>query len=582
MTLGNDLYGLKAAKPPTPGPSRFRKLLRIPVIILVLMLASLGTMTLIGGNSESMKKLIEDYISESTGTQAEIGTLHRFGFYPEIALDVADVSLKRDGREVAYMGQARFSIGFWSIATGRTRFRTFSLQDAYADPGIILPRAVVIKNMGIDPEKESLILEGTYGGEPVSIQLDLDRRTGPAGIPSYYLAKNADVVMAAGDINIRSTVRSKFMAKQEIVFHEIRSASAGPVSGTLRTDGALQGNVKLGDSDFDFDIPYRVRDDIWNLEGEISGGVLQLSDMTGARGLIALYSDILDFFYGPEITKTRAESPYDLTSVNADISLHWDRLTLVDGFGGPFDGRLSVEGQVFSINGKSADLNGGTMTGSMMLDAGDVPAKLTLQADVDSMDYTALQDHVKSPSAKDGRMDLRLDISSNGNNAQSLWTNLDGRFMAVAGPGEMTSSLVNLWGGGLLNAMFPRFDNDDSLRMNCGVGSFRISGPGAKAEMIMVDTDKVTIAGEGDIDIREATLDIRLSPKSKDLALLSVATSVSLTGPAGKPVIKPVTTSLIKKLGGIFLGTINPAFLVFTLTDLGLTDDHPCRQYLEK
>lgn len=35
------------------------------------------------------------------------------------------------------------------------------------------------------------------------------------------------------------------------------------------------------------------------------------------------------------------------------------------------------------------------------------------------------------------------------------------------------------------------------------------------------------------------------------------------------------------KLGQLLLGTINPAFWAYSLADLGLTENHPCRAFIE-
>ena len=72
-----------------------------------------------------------------------------------------------------------------------------------------------------------------------------------------------------------------------------------------------------------------------------------------------------------------------------------------------------------------------------------------------------------------------------------------------------------------------------------------------------------------------------LEPESKGLEILDVAVPVTLTGPLGNPEVSPSPAGVLKKLGGLSLGLVNPAFLAYSLTDLGLAENHPCRAYIE-
>lgn len=556
--------------------------------MLALMTASFGTLSLIGGNSADLKVLIENYLSETTGMQSSIGTLNKFTFYPAMALDAENVSFSRRresgvAEEVVRIGAIRFSIGFWSAALGKTRFRVLELHDAEMAKGLFLPQDLQVTRAGIDPAGPALVAEARYGAAPVRLHIDLQGHTGPAGIPSYALAGDAVIDVHLGDIVLKGILNRERKNALHLVLKELCAGDFMPVTGDLRIGGALKGQLRAGRSDFTLDLPFSNDKGIWKVRGRVSGGDLSFDDIAGAKGLAGSYRRIRDFIDGPELAKARRTRPYDFSFLDADVALSYKKFSWAGALSGPVSAQMAVAKNIVTLTPSSPDFNGGVLSGTVRLDATEDPGRFSARIDLEGMDYTTLQSRVRASAASgSGRVAIKLDVQATGNNTDQFWASLKGGIMAVAGPGEMTSSFVNLWGGGLVNAMLPGLDGGDRLILNCGVGSFRIRGPVAKADAIFLDTDKVTIAGEGSVNLRQGTLDLALDPESKDMAFLSVATSVDVTGSWKDPVIRPQSFSLMTRLGELFLGTINPAFLVFSMTDFGLNAKHPCKAYIKE
>ena len=72
-----------------------------------------------------------------------------------------------------------------------------------------------------------------------------------------------------------------------------------------------------------------------------------------------------------------------------------------------------------------------------------------------------------------------------------------------------------------------------------------------------------------------------LTPKAKKTAVIDVATAVNVSGSLFDPKISPNTLSVGKKLGGLLLGAVNPALLVVSMTDFGLSKEHPCAETIQ-
>ena len=132
-----------------------------------------------------------------------------------------------------------------------------------------------------------------------------------------------------------------------------------------------------------------------------------------------------------------------------------------------------------------------------------------------------------------------------------------------------------------MNSMLPDLDKSSKSHLNCGIADFTIENGTAKTNALFIDTERVTLSGEGTYSIPKDYLDLQFKPKPKSIAIIDVATPVNVKGAMNSPEISASVFGLGKKLGGLALGLINPAFLAYSLTDLGLNDNHPCAEFLE-
>ena len=99
----------------------------------------------------------------------------------------------------------------------------------------------------------------------------------------------------------------------------------------------------------------------------------------------------------------------------------------------------------------------------------------------------------------------------------------------------------------------------------------------ATSEAILLDTGTVTVGGEGSANLRDETLDFRVTPQAKQASLLSLAVPFRITGPLRQPQVgpDPLGTAVgVAKVAGIFL---NPLVAGATLLlDTQTAERNPC------
>src|SRR3546814_9247633 len=75
----------------------------------------------------------------------------------------------------------------------------------------------------------------------------------------------------------------------------------------------------------------------------------------------------------------------------------------------------------------------------------------------------------------------------------------------------------------------------DRGRLNCLVGRFDIENGVADATVLMIDSERVLVGGEGTVRLADQRLDLRLVPQPKDPSLISLATPILLKGTLADP-----------------------------------------------
>lgn len=238
----------------------------------------------------------------------------------------------------------------------------------------------------------------------------------------------------------------------------------------------------------------------------------------------------------------------------------------------------SLQNRVLEIKPRG-DILQGDLQSDILLKETDA-LRLDLSGQLKDMPLAALDAFSGDALAVDGDLQARWTLFADAASVDGLTSALAGDIAIVAGEGKITSGMLGMWGAGLLSNLVPDGGESAALNLNCMIGTWKVEEGVAKAAPLFIDTDRITISGEGGIDIARSRVDLTLKPKSKNPSLFTMDTAVDVKGDLSAPSISPNKLSLGKMVGGLVLGTINPAWMVFSLSDLGLTDNHPCSDFI--
>jgi uncharacterized protein involved in outer membrane biogenesis len=208
---------------------------------------------------------------------------------------------------------------------------------------------------------------------------------------------------------------------------------------------------------------------------------------------------------------------------------------------------------------------------------------------VNQMDLSLLSADLKA----EGKADVDLDLLSRGSSIAALMAGLNGRTVVVMGQGRVDNKNIQILGGELASEVFQLFNPsstaDNQTDINCGVSGFEIKDGMAKVTALVVDTPDMTVIGEGQVNLRDETLDLALKPYPKggaagfSLSLGELAKSFKLGGTLAEPSLQvdagQTMLAALKAAGGVLL--FGPAGIAAALAGQSSGEGDPCLSALE-
>lgn len=589
-------------KPPTKRHKYLRRTIKVILLLGVLLGISLWVLSSLGGNSKALRLGIQDYLADSTGYLAEMGTLNSMSFFPVARLDFSDLALYRPvkkeedaktdvseedqktsfpqqktmadyfdaGEQVASVKSTKIAMKFWDMFLTRRRFIELEITGLKAEAGVWMPQAVNIESLKVVPDAATaaIIVTGTYGPHTLDAKIALQTVKLPSGVTLYEIPDTTNVDIKLGPVTLEGAMKAPAGQAVNIDIKKLNVAGLD-FTGTLLFKGggqkaAFKADLRSGHSHLLADIKTTPT----GVTGTVTMPVLDVRDV----GPVRKAYNMLDESWSGKASADKVS----FGARNREIKIVIEKLLRDGQEWGHAKADLLTKPYELHVANLSGLIGGGALKGDIAINAtGKVPS---LKSDLHLRGW----DYARVQSTVTGQADTHLVLSAEGKTFDDLQKNIKGELLTVAGAGELSGGSALYWGGGLLNVMLPGFSAQEKMKVNCVVADLDISGGGAKVQTLFMDFSDLTIRGEGTMRIDDMVLDMQLKPYPKEASIIDTGVAVTLRGTLADPKITPEKWSMGKKLGGLFLGTINPAFFAFSLTDLGLNESHPCHAYIKQ
>ncbi len=132
--------------------------------------------------------------------------------------------------------------------------------------------------------------------------------------------------------------------------------------------------------------------------------------------------------------------------------------------------------------------------------------------------------------------------------------------------------MIDLWAADLIvTALTTAWEEEEVRKINCAVSNFDVEDGLARSDEILMDAPRLTVVGNGTIDLDTEEIDVVLKPRPKDPSLVNLARPVRISGPLAKPEVSAQKTDIYASAGWTVAGVVVPILLPIALTQVAGT-----------
>lgn len=282
---------------------------------------------------------------------------------------------------------------------------------------------------------------------------------------------------------------------------------------------------------------------------------------------------------------TKDPLPFDaLKTIDAKMKLGIGVLRLGKGLElTKVDLNLNLKGGQLALAPLGATLSGGRISGDVKLDAGKKTPPLALNLSAKGIDYGRLLKDMDIADGITGTLDGSVKLRGAGASARAIAASLNGHIEVIGGQGTIDNDLMKATGTGLLQMLGGWRQGSSDLRINCVVVRLPVKAGVVTSEAILLDTATVTVGGKGKVDLRNESVNLRVTPQAKAAGLMSLAVPFLVSGTLADPKFgpDPVGTAVgVAKIAGLLINPLvaGAALIVESET----ADQNPCVAALDQ
>lgn len=186
------------------------------------------------------------------------------------------------------------------------------------------------------------------------------------------------------------------------------------------------------------------------------------------------------------------------------------------------EGRLKVDPLM-------VHLPGGKISMMASLKPGLTKSDAELKAEIENFDIGILVRRSKPESKMGGLVNLDMYLQSSASSIGDLMAAGNG-YLDFSGDLEnFSAGIIDLWAVNLVATILSSGTEDDS-ELNCAVGKWSVTDGFLRPDAFFIDTGKIRICAEGEIDLKKRRIDLKVKPHAKKPEFFSLSTPLELHG----------------------------------------------------
>jgi uncharacterized protein involved in outer membrane biogenesis len=190
----------------------------------------------------------------------------------------------------------------------------------------------------------------------------------------------------------------------------------------------------------------------------------------------------------------------------------------------------------------------------------------------------------KLTASSQGIIGGRTKLDATGDSISQMMGTANGEAALIMDGGNISEMVLRLSNLDIANSFLLLLGGDKNVPIRCAVANFKAVEGDFKVQDLVLDTPKVNITGDGNVNFADESLHLRLVSQSKGFSLVSLRGPLLVTGTLMKPKVKPDTAKVAARGGaavGLAVVTVGVAGLI-PLLDFGDNKDSNCAALMDQ
>jgi uncharacterized protein involved in outer membrane biogenesis len=275
----------------------------------------------------------------------------------------------------------------------------------------------------------------------------------------------------------------------------------------------------------------------------------------------------------PKRDKVFSDEPLPLDAlrlVNADVKIQAVQVLLPKIALNNLKVGMNLKDGTLEVKPFNALAAGGTVDAQLDLRRQGKAAVLSAAIKIEHLDLGRMLKEVEGIESVEGLLDADINVKGSGSSVAGLMGSLDGKSVIEMGKGKIDSKYIDLLGGDIGSGLFKLLGlspGSGFTAVNCFVSGFNIKDGQADTTALVLDTDQMSVIGDGEVDLKNERLNLALNPSPKGgigsgdigkvtASLGELAKAFRLTGTLAHPSLGIDTTQTAMTVGKMVGGTM--------------------------
>ncbi|KVU86257.1 AsmA family protein [Burkholderia ubonensis] len=343
---------------------------------------------------------------------------------------------------------------------------------------------------------------------------------------------------------------------------------------------------RVGGSDLNGSLTYEAREPRPVLYGKTASNLLQFTDLAPIIGADSNASKSRrgEAAHQPAAKAVPVEAFHTERWKAIDANVTFTGRRIIKNVNLPvtaLDTHVILRDGVLTLDPLKFDVAGGTLASTMHLDGNTAPLKARVSMQVRHLRLKQLFPTFAVMQTSLGEINGDIALSATGNSPAALAASSNGEVKTLVTDGTVSRLLMEAAGLNVANVVYEKLFGQRDVKINCAAADLVATNGVFDSRVFAIDTDDAVIDMDGNINMRDETMNLRIHPHTKGFRVISLRSPLYVRGTFKQPHVGVQPGALIARGGAVVgLGLLNPFASLIALIQPSNNRPLPCQQML--